>query len=105
QIERFAKLGCMVTMQPEFLKQFGHAYRKQLGEDRAALLNRFRSVADAGIPLALNSDRPIVGGDPWVGVLSAENRPVGFDPLENLTRAEALAGYLEQAAISNGDEG
>lgn len=104
QIERLARVGCFVTMQPEFLHRFGHAYRKQLGEDRAFRLKRFRSVKDAGLRLAFNSDRPIVLGDPWIGIRTAESRPEGFDPSENVTRAEAIAAYTEMGAVINRQE-
>lgn len=103
QIERMAKLGCHCAMQPEFLMRLGTAYKKQLGPERASGLKRFRSALSAGIPLSLNSDRPVVPGDPWDGVLSACDRPEGFDPSENLTRAEALFGYTKMGAVANND--
>ncbi|MCE9560046.1 MAG: amidohydrolase family protein [Armatimonadetes bacterium] len=103
QIQRMALLGCHCAMQPEFMRRFGHAYRAQLGDDRAWKLKRMRSVLDAGIPLSLNSDRPIVAGDPWDGINSAVNRPEGFDPAESLTLSEAIRGYTEMGAVANGD--
>lgn len=101
QIARIKHLKCFVTMQPEFLHRFGHAYRVQLGE-RAFGLKRFRSVLDAEIPMSFNSDRPIVKGDPWVGIITACQRPEGFDPAENITRAEAIDAYTRWGAIANG---
>ena len=103
QIERLAKLGVSVAMQPEFLVRFGHAYRAQLGAERAFRLKRFRSVLDAGIPLAFSSDRPICAGSPWAGIECSSLRPEGFDPAENLTRAEAIERYLTPAARIGGD--
>jgi predicted amidohydrolase YtcJ len=103
QIERMAKLGCAVTMQPEFLKQFAHSYKRQLPEELFSKLERFRNVHRAGIPLALNSDRPIVPGDPWDGILTAANRPEGFDPAENLDRIDGIRAYTELASQVNGD--
>lgn len=105
QIERMARLGSYCTMQPEFLLRFGHSYLRQLGPERRSMLERFRSVKDAGIPLSLSSDRPIVAGDPWDGVRSAVKRPEGFDQSENLTLNEALLGYTIEGAKANGDEG
>lgn len=102
QITRIGLDRCQVTMQPEFLSALGHAYKKQLG-DRAPLLKRARSVWDKGIPLAFSSDRPIVSGDPWLGILAASDRPKGFDPSENLTRAEAINAYTHRAAIAGRD--
>lgn len=104
QIERISRLGSLVTMQPEFLARFGHAYRRQLGPERAAKLKRFRSVIDAGISLSFSSDRPIVPGDPRDGIGAATSRLEGFDPGENCTLEEAYRAYTVEAAKSNFEE-
>ena len=98
QIERMASLGCHVTMQPEFLYRLQHAYLRQLGPERAARLERMRSALDAGVRLSLNSDRPIVAGDPWDGIRAATHRPPGFDPAEALTLIEAINAYTAGSA-------
>lgn len=103
QIERMAKLGCFCTMQPEFLLKFAHSYRRQLGPERSAFLERARSVKDAGIRLSFSSDRPIVGGDPNDGIRAAVDRPDGFDASENLTPLEAVLAYTVEGARVNGD--
>lgn len=103
QIVRMRSVGCHCTMQPEFLIRFGHAYRRQLGPERAMRLKRMRSVKDAGIELSLSSDRPIVEGNPWDGIRAATARPEGFDPAEALTREEAIAGFTWLGAKANGD--
>lgn len=103
QIARLAELGCTVTLQPEFLPRLGHAYRKQLPEEVYRSLERVRSVHEAGIPYALNSDRPVVPGDPWDGILAAARRPDGFDPSESLDRRDAIRAYTEGGSAANGD--
>lgn len=103
QIERIARVGCPVTMQPEFLLKLGHVYRRQLGAGRTALLKRARSVLDAGIPLSFSSDRPIVAGDPRDGIRAAVSRPEGFDPSENVTWEEAVRMYTVEGSRVNGD--
>jgi predicted amidohydrolase YtcJ len=105
QIARLAKAGCHTTMQPEFLARLGHAYERQLGRERAAKIKRVRSCLDAGIRMSFNSDRPIVLGDPWVGIHTATNRPDGFDPAENVTADEAIDLYTRGGADANGDLG
>ena len=105
QIERLSSLNPFVTMQPEFLKCFGHAYQKQLGGARAWSIKRFRSVKEAGLRLSFSSDRPIVPGDPWDGIESAVQRPVGFDPSESVTLSEAMDLYTVESARVNGDHG
>lgn len=103
QIERIAKTGCRVSMQPEFLLKMGHVYRRQLGAERTYHLKRARSVLDAGIPLTFSSDRPIVAGDPRDGIRAATNRPEGFDPAENVTWKEAVRLYTIEGSKANGD--
>ena len=102
QIERLARLDPFVTFQPEFLAHFGHLYRRQLGDARARTLIRARSVLDAGLRVSLSSDRPIVAGDPRVGIAALLSRPDGG---ETLTAEEVLCGYTEWAALANGDAG
>ena len=102
QIERLARLNPYVTFQPEFLAHFGHLYRRQLGEARARTLIRARSVRDAGLRISLSSDRPIVEGDPRVGMRAITERPDGG---ERLTEAEALLGTTSWGAEANGDAG
>lgn len=103
QIERLARLDCHVTMQPEFLAHFGHSYLRQLGPERRARLKRARSVLDAGIRLSFSSDRPIVAGDPQVGIGTLTRRPDGYDQGENISPAEAWRGYTSAAAQANED--
>lgn len=103
QIDRLASLGCSVTMQPEFLIRFGHAYLAQLGASRRSMLKRAHSVLAKGIPLSFSSDRPIVAGDPRDGIKSLTRRPEGYDPSENISMADAWLGYTERAAAANGD--
>jgi predicted amidohydrolase YtcJ len=103
QIQRLAHLGCHVTMQPEFMMRFSHAYEHQLGPARKSMLKRAASVLRAGIPLSFSSDRPIVAGDPRDGMASITNRPEGYDPSENISLQDAWLGYTSRAAAANGD--
>ena len=103
QIERIARLGIPVTMQPEFLMRLGHVYRRQLGPERTARLKRARSLVDAGIPLSFSSDRPIVAGDPRDGIRTAVHRPAGFDPAEDVTWEESVRSYTVEGSRVNGD--
>jgi predicted amidohydrolase YtcJ len=103
QIERLARNGCHVTLQPEFLYRFGHAYRAQLPDDVWPSLKRARSLIDAGLEVSFNTDRPIVLGIPRVGIDSAVNRPEGYDPAEAVTVEEGEWAWTRGAALANGD--
>lgn len=102
QIERMAGLGCHCCMQPEFLAHFRHAYHRRLGEERASKLIRVRSLIDAGVAVSFSSDRPIVPGDPKVGLQVATERE-GYDPSEKITELEAMRAYTEMAAHASND--
>ena len=105
QIERIASLGCKVSMQPEFLKRFGHAYQKQLEAPVAKRIKRVKSVLDAGIPLSFSSDRPIVPGNPWDGIEVAVQRPEFFDQSENVDLETAIRLYTKEGASANYEAG
>lgn len=102
QIERLAKLGCRVSMQPEFLSRFKSAYRAQLPAPIASRLLRMKSVLNAGISLSSSTDRPIVAGDPFQGAMASARRPDAYDQNENLAPDEALRLWLEPAADACG---
>jgi predicted amidohydrolase YtcJ len=103
QVDRLARLGSHVTLQPEFLYRFGHAYRAQLQDGVWQKLIRTRSLIDAGLSLSFNSDRPIVVGDPWVGIGAAVSRPTGFDSEESCSVAEGVDLYTRGGAVANFD--
>ena len=105
QVARLARIGCHVAMQPEFLMRLGHAYKRQLPQDVAAELVRARSCLAAGVRLSFNSDRPIVAGDPWDGIITAAARPEGFDQAENTSVEQGVVLYTRGGADANGDLG
>jgi predicted amidohydrolase YtcJ len=105
QITRLARLNVTVTQQPEFLTHFSHAYRVQLQDDVYPLLNRSRSLLDAGIRFSANTDRPIVKGDPQESISALTNRPEGYDSSENITEEQAVHAWTVGAAAANDDAG
>jgi hypothetical protein len=92
---RARALGLRLSMQPNFPARWGGAggmYEERLGRDRAARLNRFRTILRRGIPLAFGSDcMPL---DPFFGLEGAVRHPVAE---ERLSREEAHACYTETA--------
>ena len=99
-IERFADLGVVASMQPNFLKWAapGGLYDARLG-DRRGETNRFPAYLDAGAPLAFGSDcMPL---SPLLGVHHAVNAP---DDRQALSVTEALRAYTRGAAYAGFDE-
>jgi predicted amidohydrolase YtcJ len=105
---RIRRLGVVASMQPEFVAWAGDTYRARLGASRAARMNRYRSVLDAGIPLAFGSDRPVVTGRPLDGITAAVRHAgpsgVRLSELEAISPTEALHAWTAGAANAMGDE-
>jgi predicted amidohydrolase YtcJ len=99
-IARFADLGVVASVQPNFLKWAGEGglYEARLG-DRRTETNRFAAFLEAGVPLAFGSDcMPL---DPLLGVHHAVNAPVAE---QRLGVTDALRAYASGAAYAGFDE-
>jgi predicted amidohydrolase YtcJ len=75
--EQAAKLGAwgvIASVQPNFDALWGGRdgmYADRLGAERASRLNPLALLASQGVPLALGSDAPVTGFDPWASVRAA----------------------------------
>ncbi|MCV7412980.1 amidohydrolase [Mycobacterium florentinum] len=75
--EQAAKLGAwgvIAGVQPNFDALWGGRdgmYADRLGAERAGRLNPLALLASQGVPLALGSDAPVTGLDPWASVRAA----------------------------------
>ena len=105
-ISGMANLGLVASVQPRFIFSDSWA-EKRLGSDRIPYLYPFKSMIQAGIPMAAGSDSP--SDDPSIpeGLWSAVTRP-GLLPNERLTAGEVLSCYTAAgayASFSEKDEG
>ena len=99
-IERFADLGVVASVQPNFLKwaREGGLYEARLGE-RAARTNRYADLLAAGVVVAFGSDcMPL---DPLFGVDQAVTAPADS---QRLTVTQALRAYTYGGAYAAGEE-
>ncbi|MFK8025804.1 MAG: amidohydrolase [Ilumatobacter sp.] len=109
QIDRLARLGCVVSSNPYYPVGFADKFGEVgLGPERADVMTRHRSVLDRGVPLSFHSDLPMGRSDP-IGMMScAVNRvtPSGrvAGPAQRITVAEALRAVTIDAAHSWGRE-
>jgi hypothetical protein len=72
-IERMARLGLVASVQPEHaLDDRDVADRYWAGRTDRAFA--YRSLLDAGVPLALGSDAPVAPLDPWGAIAAAVHR-------------------------------
>ena len=100
-IERFAELGVVASVQPNFHKwaREGGLYETRLGPERTRESNPFGSLLDAGVPLAFGSDTMPIG--PLFGVRQAVTAPA---PDQRIGVTEALRAYTLGAAYAGFDE-
>jgi len=110
-IERFAGLRLVASMQPTHATSDMGWAGDRLGTGRLAGAYAWRSFARAGVPLALGSDFPVEFADPRLGLHAAVTRqdvhghpPGGWLPDQVLTAAEALHGFTAGAAWAAFDE-
>ena len=103
QVRRIARMGLMVSAQPNYIRVLGEAYGKRgFGPDRAALMNRLGSLERGGVPLGLHSDFNMAPIDPlylaWIAQTREGLDGVARAPDERLSRAKALRAITIEAA-------
>ncbi len=88
-----ARLGVIASVQPVFDFLWGGdsgMYSERLGSGRAATLNPFASLQDAGIPMAFGSDAPVTPLAPWQAIRAAVHH---HQPAERLTARAAFTAH------------
>ena len=103
QNRRIARLGLMVSAQPNYIRVLGDAYaREGLGPDRAAAINRLGSLEAKGVPLGLHSDFNMAPIDPlYLAWIAANRLTIGGSvkaPAERLSVMKALRAITIEAA-------
>lgn len=105
QIDRIARLGCVVSSNPYYPVGFADKFGEVgLGAERADVMTRHRSVLDRNVPLSFHSDLPMGRSDP-IGMMScAVNRVTQSGrvagPEQRISTAEALRAVTINAAQS-----
>jgi predicted amidohydrolase YtcJ len=101
-----ARAGAIASMQPTHATSDGPWVASRLGNGTARLAGSYawRTVLDAGAPLAFGSDFPIEDPDPRPGIAAAETRRTRtgevFLPEQRLTRLEAVRAFTSGVAYS-----
>jgi len=106
-ISRFAAQEVIPAMQPYHAIDDGRWAEKRIGPERIKTTYAFRSLLDAGAPLAFGSDWTVAPMDVLEGIYAALTRrtldganPDGWVPEEKVTLEEALTAYTWGAARS-----
>ncbi len=103
QNERIAKMGLMVSAQPNYIHVLGDVYAKHgLGPDRAASISRLGSLEVKGVPLGLHSDFNMAPIDPlrlaWIAANRITVNGNVKAPTERLSIEKALRAITIEAA-------
>lgn len=107
-VSRLKKLHVVASMQPSHCAADVTLVRR-FWPDQAANSYLFKSIYDAGIPMAFGSDCPIEPLDPLAGIAAAVRRvPRGsrqrFFPSESLDAARALFAFTAGPVFAAGEE-
>lgn len=104
-IQRFADLHIIASMQPIHATSDMYWAEDRLGPHRIQGAYAWRRLLDAGVRLALGSDFPVEQVNPMLGIFAAVTRqdlqgnpPGGWYPEQVLGREEAIRGFTLDAA-------
>ncbi len=105
QVDRIARLGCLVSANPYYPVGFADMYAARgLGEERAHEMVRAQSVLRRGIPLSLHSDLPMGPAEPLRLASFAVNRRTASGrvaaPGQRISVHDALRAVTIEAAYS-----
>lgn len=106
-IQRFAKLGLIASMQPTHATSDMYWAEDRVGPVRIKGAYAWQKFIDAKVPLALGSDFPVEKPDPLLGFYAAVSRQDqnnwpenGWYPDQRLSRQQALKGFTLDAAYA-----
>ncbi|HUF11267.1 MAG TPA: amidohydrolase [Rhodothermales bacterium] len=110
-LERFAELGVIASMQPYHAIDDGRWAEKVIGPDRIKTTYAFRSLLDNGARLAFGSDWYVAPPTPLEGIYAATTRRTldganddGWVPEQKISVEEALRAYTIDAAFASFEE-
>ncbi|MDA0378280.1 MAG: amidohydrolase [Bacteroidetes bacterium] len=106
-VPRFQQLGIIASMQPTHATSDLNMAEDRLGPHRIKGGYAWRTLTDAGIPLAFGSDFPVEKSNPIDGFFAGVTRQTkdllpegGWYPEERLTREETLAAFTKGGAYA-----
>jgi predicted amidohydrolase YtcJ len=104
-------MGIIASMQPYHAIDDGRWVEKRIGPERARWSYAWRSMLDAGAPLAFGTDWPVAPLNPLLGIYAAVTRetldgkhPGGWIPQEKISLVEALRAYTWGSAYAAFEE-
>jgi predicted amidohydrolase YtcJ len=110
-LERFARLHVIASMQPYHAIDDGRWVEARIGHERARTSYAWRSLLDHGVTLAFGTDWDVAPLNPLLGLYAAVTRatldgknPQGWIPEQKITLAEAVEAYTMGSAFAEFQE-
>ena len=110
-IQRFADLDVIASMQPYHAIDDGRWAERVIGPERIKTTYAFKSLLDAGAVVAFGSDWFVAPPTPLEGIYAAVTRqtlddenPDGWVPEQKVTVEDALTTYTQSAAYASFEE-
>jgi predicted amidohydrolase YtcJ len=107
EIQRFASQKVIASMQPYHAIDDGRWCDKRIGPERSKGTYPFRSLLDAGAPLAFGTDWTVAPLEPMISIYAAVTRrtlngkhPNGWVPEQKITVEEAVRAYTVGSAYA-----
>lgn len=97
-LSRVREMGVVVVQNPVHFT-LRDLFIRRFGADRTERLQLFRSLVDAGIPVAIGSDGP---NNPYLNLMFASNVP--GRPSESMSREQAIVAYTLTSAYAEFEE-
>jgi predicted amidohydrolase YtcJ len=111
QLARFVRLGAVAEIQPKFVTTDKLWVESRVGAERASHSYCWKSMLEAGVPVAGGSDGPVEPLHPLLGIFAAvtrqgmDGKPVdGWLPSERLSVDQALRLFATGGAYAAGEE-
>ena len=110
-VARLLQFGITASMQPTHCTSDIDLVTTLL-PDHELIAYGWRTLLDAGVPVAFGSDAPVEEADPFLGLYAAVSRQRidetpsgGWQPSERISIREAIAAYTAGSATLSGDGG
>ncbi len=110
-IDRFAALKIIPSMQPTHCTSDKNMIADRIGEERTEYAYAWRSFLDAGLVIPAGSDFPVETVNPLLGIYAAVSRKLPKDPdsaawhtEQRMTIEEAIRGFTIWAAYASFQE-
>jgi len=100
-LDKMAKNGIIAAVNPSFIWHQGRSFAKNLGRERMARLQPFRSYLKAGVKIAVGSDYGTSPYSPWIGLYGLLTRKDLWGDVHNANETIGLQDALRAMTINN----